>query len=95
MEKHAIAHLATLARLSPDEAAQERFARQCGDILQYMEILNGVDTSGVEPMYSPFDAQEEGLALRPDAAVERSCREELLAGAPQSDGTFFVVPRIV
>ena len=95
MQKESIAHLALLARLAPDEAAQERFARQCGDILEYMDILNLVDTSGVEPMYSPFDAQAEGQALRPDAATGCNRREALLANAPHTDGTFFIVPRIV
>lgn len=93
MQKEAIAHLAELSRLAPDSASQERFARQCGEILNYMDILNQVDTEGVAPLYSPCEA--ESFALRPDVAVLRKDRDALLSNAPQTDGAFFVVPRIV
>lgn len=87
-----VAHMATLSRLhiSPDE--QALFARQFGDILAYMDVLAEVDTTGIEPLYSPV--QHEG-ALREDEARHLRSREAVLANAPHGDGEYFVVPRIV
>lgn len=95
-------HLCRLARLAPDETKRDLIAAQCSTILAYMDTLAEVDTGDVEPMYSPTlclddaAAHGEGQALvRPDMAERRRSREDILAGAPASDGTFFVVPRIV
>jgi len=85
-------HLCRLARLAPDAATRDHFATQCSDILAYMDKLAEVDTSGVEPLYSPVSHRE---AFREDIAIRRRTRQEILANAPESDGSFFIVPRIV
>ncbi len=85
-------HLSRLSRLAPDEATLAKFGAQCGDILKYMDILSEIDTSGVEPLYSPV-AHEK--AIRQDREERRWDRSQVLANAPESDGQFFVVPRIV
>lgn len=87
-----LAHLCTLARLAPDTATLNKFGEQCDDILAYMDTLAEVDTTGVEPLYSPV-RHIEGVRL--DEARKRRTRDEVLANAPESDGQFFVVPRIV
>lgn len=87
-----VAHMATLSRLSVSEEEQALFARQMGDILAYMDVLARVDTSGVEPLYSP--AQHPG-PLRDDVSARRRDRSEVLANAPEADGEYFIVPRIV
>lgn len=87
-----MAHLCTLARLDPDEATRTKFGAQCDDILAYMDILAEVDTASVAPLYSPVRHTE---GTRPDVAEKRRERAEVLANAPESDGEFFVVPRIV
>lgn len=87
--------MASLARLHVDAPTQERFARQFGDILQYMDVLRGVDTEGVEPLYSPVQHE---TATRPDVARSHDSaphRAEVLANAPHKDDTYFVVPRVV
>lgn len=102
-------HLCRLARLAPDEADREHIAAQCSAILAYMDQLAAVDTTGVEPLYSPTaagpesalppsDAPGSGPArphAREDRAERTRTREEILANAPESDGGYFVVPRIV
>lgn len=93
--------VATLARLdlgaglSPEEAekAIERFAAQFDDLVALMDTLAEVDTQGVEPLYWPLAAPVD--PLREDVALRHNTREELLANAPDQDGQFFVVPRIV
>ena len=85
-------HLCSLSRLSPDPAAQEEMAQQCSHILNYMDKLSEVDTSGIEPLYSPV---EHECFFRDDIAVRRCDRSAILNDAPVTDGVFFIVPRIV
>ena len=92
-------HLCRLARLAPDEAEREYIAAQCSAILAYMDTLAEVDTTDVEPLYSPaFSLDDPAGSVRPgreDGAERRRSREDILSGAPDSDGVSFVVPRIV
>ncbi len=87
-----VAKVARLARLRLDDDKLERFAGQMDDILAYMETLGAVDTTGVEPLYSPV---VHGTPMRPDVAVKSCRRDDILANAPATDGQFFVVPKIV
>ncbi len=87
-----VAHMAALSRLSVSEEEQALFARQFGDILGYMDVLAQVDTENVEPLYSPAQHAAPG---REDQAVNRRTRREVLANAPEQDGEYFIVPRIV
>jgi aspartyl-tRNA(Asn)/glutamyl-tRNA(Gln) amidotransferase subunit C len=86
-----VARLARLA-LSPDE--EERFAAQLAQVLEYVERLQAVDVSGVEPLSFAGDAASS-IPLREDATRPSLPREKVLAQAPQQDGQAFVVPRII
>ncbi|HJD98328.1 Asp-tRNA(Asn)/Glu-tRNA(Gln) amidotransferase subunit GatC [Mailhella massiliensis] len=92
LDKNDFLHLCRLSRLAPDPSVQEEMAAQCSRILAYMDKLAEVDTTGVEPLYSPVIHES---AFRDDIAVRRDCRADILAGAPATDGAFFIVPRIV
>ncbi len=85
-------HLARLARLAPDRDTLAKFCSQCADIIAYMDILSEVDTTNVEPLYSPV---EQVAPCRNDEPQRRQERADILANAPESDGRFFIVPRIV
>ncbi len=85
-------HLCSLSRLSPDSAAQEVMVQQCSRILSYMDKLSEIDTSGIEPLYSPV---EHDSFFRDDIAIRRCDRSSILNDAPVTDGEFFIVPRIV
>ncbi|MES9997502.1 Asp-tRNA(Asn)/Glu-tRNA(Gln) amidotransferase subunit GatC [Desulfovibrio aminophilus] len=92
ISREEVLRVARLARLELSEDKVELFAGQVGDILDYIDQLNRLDTEGVEPMYGPGS---KTTLLRPDA-VRRECgREQVLANAPETDGAFFIVPRIV
>lgn len=84
--------IATLARLeiSPERAAA--LGAQMDDILGYMDKLNELDTASVEPMYTPVD--QPGF-LRADEVSREFERADILRNAPESDGEYFIVPRIV
>jgi aspartyl-tRNA(Asn)/glutamyl-tRNA(Gln) amidotransferase subunit C len=88
-EVERVAALARL-RLSAEEISQ--MTRQLDDILEYMDQLNRLDTTGVDPF---VHALESHAALRVDAVTNRPDPEALLANAPDRDGTFFKVPKIL
>ena len=94
----AVAKLARLditEGLSPAEAETKLalFAKQFDDIIALMDTLGKVNTEGVEPLYWPLATPS--APPREDVAIRHNTREELLANAPEKDGMFFVVPRIV
>ena len=74
-----IRHVAILARLdlTPDE--QERLTGQLGRILEYMDKLNELDTSGVEPMSHAVDAVN---VLRPDRGRQPTADRSLAEQRP-------------
>ena len=93
--------VASLARLDLTEGldpagmeeALERYASEFKDIVALMDTLGEVNTEGVEPLYWPLAVPP--AAPREDVAAKHNTRGELLAGAPEQDGRFFVVPKIV
>ena len=94
IDRAQVRHVARLARLALSPEEEERLAAQLGHVLEYIERLNAVDVSGVEPLSFAGDAQA-GLPLREDVPVPCLAREKVLAHAPQQDGEAFVVPRII
>ena len=87
-----VLHVGMLSKIRPTEEEAAKLQGQFADILNYMERLNQVDTTGVEPLYSPH----EGVgAVREDKVVKTCSRSELLANSPGDSGEFFVVPRVL
>jgi aspartyl-tRNA(Asn)/glutamyl-tRNA(Gln) amidotransferase subunit C len=72
--------------------ALNRLAAQMEAIVGYMDILNRVDTTGVDPLYSPL---RDTAPPRPDSAAKTRSVEEILANAPQRQGRFFAVPPVL
>jgi aspartyl-tRNA(Asn)/glutamyl-tRNA(Gln) amidotransferase subunit C len=92
ISKEEVARVAHLARLEIGESDLQRFAGQLTEILQYMDILNEVDTSGLDPLYSPV---EHATPYREDRERQEWSREDVLRNAPHSDGEYFLVPKVV
>lgn len=86
-----VEHVAKLARLELSEEEKVKFSKQLGDILKYMEQLNEVDTTGVEPMNHPIDFSN---VMRDDVVHYEQTREELMANAPEVEQDYFKVPKI-
>jgi aspartyl-tRNA(Asn)/glutamyl-tRNA(Gln) amidotransferase subunit C len=87
-----IRHVAKLARLDLDEAAIEAFYGQLGDILNYMETLNQVNTQEVPPTAHAIDLTN---ALRDDTPKPHLDPSEALDNAPSQDDGCFIVPKVI
>lgn len=87
-----VRHVAHLARLELTDEQLETYREQLDTILGYMEELDAIDVSGVEPTHHavPMDAP-----LREDRVAPSLSREEALEGAPQTADGGFVVPRVL
>lgn len=85
-------HVAALAQLSPDDATKDRLLQQINDILAYMDKLNELDTSNVEPT---MHAMPMSNVFRDDVLGESLDRDAALRNAPKTDGEYFLVPRIL
>ena len=84
--------MAVLARLKLTEAELDALTRQMGQILEYVEVLNEVDTSDVEPMAHAVDLAN---VFREDEERPSLSREDALSNAPKTNGKCFVVPQIL
>jgi len=88
-----IAHLARL-ELQPDE--EQRMLAQLNDFFGIVEKMSAVDTSGVEPLYTPLSAvQEVALRLREDRVTESNQREANQQSAPAVEDGLFLVPKVI
>ncbi len=87
-----VKYVAHLSRLDLADEQKQRFAGQIGAILAYMEKLNELDTSEVEPMVHGIEA---GQRMRTDEVAQSLPREEALENAPESTDGYFRVPRII
>ncbi len=92
LDRKAVAHIATLARIRVGEAELEALAGELNGILRWVEQLAEVDTTGVEPMTS---VRPMRLKRRPDVVDDGGKRDEILANAPETAHGFFVVPKVV
>ena len=87
-----VEYVANLARLDLSGDEKDVFARQLDSILHYIEKLNELDTSQVEPL---VHVAEDVNVFREDAVAPSLPREEALANAPDQQDGCFKVPRII
>lgn len=92
IDKEQVKKVAKLSRLQLSEAEVEEFTHQLSAILDYMEKLNELDTTNVEPLAHCLPISN---VFRTDEVKESLGTEKTLANAPQRDGDFFKVPKIL
>lgn len=92
LEKEEVLRVAELARLAVAGHELEGLAEQLGRILDYMEKLRELDTAGVPPTAHVLPLRN---VWREDVVTPGLEREEALAGAPDREGPYFRVPRVV
>ncbi|WP_374570877.1 Asp-tRNA(Asn)/Glu-tRNA(Gln) amidotransferase subunit GatC [Phenylobacterium sp.] len=84
--------VAKLARIAEAEDRLEPLAKELSGILNWIEQLNEVDTTGVEPMTSAVAAE---LPMREDVVTDGGDPAKVLSNAPKTVNGFFVVPKVV
>jgi len=92
LDKATVARIATLARIRVPEDQLAPLAAELSGILDWVEQLNEVDTTGVAPMASAAAAT---LPMRDDEVTDGGCRDEILGNAPRPARGFFTVPKVI
>ena len=87
-----VREVAKLARLEMDEAKVERLAGQLESIREYVSQVSEVDVAGVEPMAHVLPLKN---VLREDEVGPMLDLEGVLRNAPERDGRFFKVPKVI
>jgi aspartyl-tRNA(Asn)/glutamyl-tRNA(Gln) amidotransferase subunit C len=88
--------IAGLARLELGRAEQEALLGQLNAFFRIVEQMGTVDTTGVEPLYTPLSAVAEvSLPLRDDVVTEPNRRDDYLRNAPARDAGLFLVPKVI
>ena len=87
-----IRKVAALARLEFSPEEEELLARQLAKILQYVEKLNELDTTGAEPLAHAVDIVN---GFREHRAASHPSADLLLSNAPAREKNFFKVPKII
>jgi len=97
-----VTYVADLAHLELTAEERERMLKDLNSILGYVERLNQLDTANVEPMAqvaSRYGTEQEGdkygYAMRKDELRPSLPHDEAMRNAPQTDGTFFKVPKVI
>lgn len=93
-----VMRVAELAHLELTEAELDMYSRQLDSILAYIEKLNQLDTSQVEPMAQVFsgeEAHQENVSARDDLAQPSDVAAAVLDGAPDPGRPYFRVPKVI
>ncbi|HEX8799450.1 MAG TPA: Asp-tRNA(Asn)/Glu-tRNA(Gln) amidotransferase subunit GatC [Terriglobales bacterium] len=100
-----VSYVADLAHLELTLEERTRMLKDLNSILTYVERLNQLDTSNVEPMAqvaNRYGVSKDAIpgeafayAMRPDELRPCLPHDEAMENAPQTDGTFFKVPKVI
>ena len=85
-----IEYVGILAKLELSEEEKEQAKKDMANMLDYIDTLNELDSSGVEPMSHVFPVNN---VFREDVVTNEDDRDEILANAPEAKDGAFVVPK--
>ncbi len=92
LDSKTVAHIAMLARIKVPEAELPALAKELSGIMTWIEQLNEVDTTGVEPMAGVL---HRNLPQREDKVTDGGYADRILLNAPDAAHGFFTVPKVV
>ena len=93
---HDVSRIAQLARLELQSTEQAAMLMQLNGFFRIVEQMSAVDTSGVEPLYTPLSAvQEVALRRRDDTVTETDNRAANQKSAPSVEDGLFLVPKVI
>jgi aspartyl-tRNA(Asn)/glutamyl-tRNA(Gln) amidotransferase subunit C len=87
-----VRNIAHLARLHIDEADIDRYAADLSSILDLVDQMNQIDSSGVAPLSNPLDATQR---LRDDEVTETDQRDKFQKIAPDVEQGLYRVPKVI
>lgn len=87
-----IEYAGILAKLELSDDEKERAKKDMGEMLDYIDKLNELDTTNVEPMSHVFPVHN---VFREDTVTHEDGHEDTLANAPERNGDSFVVPKTI
>ena len=99
-----VRYVAALANLELTNEERGRMVRDLNSILDYVDRLNQLDTSGISPAVAERFRGSRPEAARPASGLRQDQlyglrpslpRKAALANAPEADGTFFLVPKVI
>lgn len=92
VDEATVRRIARLARIKVTDAEAKALEKELSGILDWVKQLDEVDVSSVEPMTRVIPMT---LRKRDDTVTDGEIPEQVLANAPQREGDFFVVPKVV
>ena len=92
MDKKTVTTISYLSRLKIDEEKEEKITSDLKNIIKFVDQLNDIDTSDIEPLTNPL---EKTAKTRDDIVTADNLKKELLEIAPSSNEDYFLVPRVV
>jgi aspartyl-tRNA(Asn)/glutamyl-tRNA(Gln) amidotransferase subunit C len=91
-----VRRIAELARLDLGADEEARMLEQLNSFFRIVELMSEVDTSGVEPLYTPLAAIGDAhLRLRDDVVTEGDERAANQRSAPATEDGLFLVPKVI
>jgi aspartyl-tRNA(Asn)/glutamyl-tRNA(Gln) amidotransferase subunit C len=91
--KEEIKKIASLAKIDISNHELDNYSDQISKILEYMSVLEEVDTSKIDE--SSSSVLKNNQLLREDKVEESLSRDEVMKLAPESDGVYFKVPKVI
>jgi aspartyl-tRNA(Asn)/glutamyl-tRNA(Gln) amidotransferase subunit C len=98
ISREEVLRVAELAHLELSDAEVTKYQQQIDSILEYIAKLNVLDTSDVEPMAQVITGDAAGdpsAMLREDVVVPCDVAREILKQAPDAEGPYFRVPKVI
>ena len=92
LDRAQVVHIAALARIGISDEEIDAYAGQLSDIIDQFEVLNELDTTGVDPT---GHAGELRAVMRDDASTDSLTPDEALSNAPRREGEFFRVNAVL
>lgn len=92
VDAQTVRRIAHLARIAVEEGEVAHLQGELNAILAWVEQLQAVDVTGVEPMTSVTPMT---MKMRADEVTDGGKPAEIVKNAPQSDDNFFLVPKVV
>ena len=92
-----VSYVADLANLELTDLERERMLKDLNSILGHIDLLNELDTTNVPPMAQVSGAAsgDQGSHLREDVLIPCLPHADAMKNAPETDGEFFKVPRVI